>query len=261
MNGCVSPAQRIDIEAEQYGFSKQVVNSKQFAHVIYIKQGKRLLSSLHVYLEGDGSPWIRNRKISTDPTSRDALVLRLMELDDAPSIYLGRPCYHGMAEEPPCKPWLWTHGRYSTTVLDSMEHVLKRIIERSEYADVTLIGHSGGGTLAMLLAERVPETRVVVTVAGNLDPDTWTEHHGFSSLNGSLNPVDRPPLHRIIHQYHLAAEEDEIIPSWITRQALSQRADVELAFFEGFDHTCCWQRIWSDVLDCIESRCMLSEYF
>ena len=41
----------------------------------------------------------------------------------------------------------------------------------------------------MLLAERLEMTQAVVTIAANLDTDAWTELHGFSALEGSLNPA------------------------------------------------------------------------
>jgi pimeloyl-ACP methyl ester carboxylesterase len=50
-----------------------------------------------------------------------------------------------------------------------MQAALERILASGHFDGVVLIGYSGGGTLAMLLAARVPETRGVITIAGNLD--------------------------------------------------------------------------------------------
>ena len=73
---------------------------------------------LHVYLDGDGTPMLGSYP-AADPTPRDPLVLDLMALDSTPSIYVGRPCYHGLSGAP-CSPSLWTSGRYSEPVVASM---------------------------------------------------------------------------------------------------------------------------------------------
>ena len=63
---------------------------------------------LHVYLEGDGVPWITRTLIALDPTPRNPLALRLMALDPAPALYLARPCYNGTAKAPGCNPLSFT---------------------------------------------------------------------------------------------------------------------------------------------------------
>lgn len=109
--------------------------------------------------------------MATDPGPRNPLMLKLMALDTAPAVYLGRPCYPGLSRQPPCNPALWTSGRYSPQVLASLARALQTLIRDTGSRGIVLIGHSGGGTLAMLLAARVPDVRAVVTLAGNLDPD------------------------------------------------------------------------------------------
>ena len=64
----------------------------------------------------------------------------------------------------------------------------------------------------MLLAERFKQTRAVVTVAGNLDPDRWVAQHGYSPLVGSLNPARRPPLPSHILQLHFVGGRDRNVP-------------------------------------------------
>ena len=70
-----------------------------------------------------------------------------------------------------------------------MAAALSDILQRRPYQGLVLIGYSGGGVLAMLLAEQFPATQAVVTVAGNLDTDAWAIEHGYSPLRGSLNPA------------------------------------------------------------------------
>jgi hypothetical protein len=123
---CSSPAERINKEAAGYGFISQVIEGRGYKHQVYHahQQGYKQEATLHVYLEGDGMPWVNHQWVASDPTSREPLMLRLMAIDTAPSLYLGRPCYHGYSSTPPCTPGLWTDARYSENVIAGMAQVL-----------------------------------------------------------------------------------------------------------------------------------------
>lgn len=247
--GCgASPVKRIDQFAGEYGFERKVISGSGFSHVIYVNDAFRRGGNVHVYLEGDGTPWLHRFFVAKDPTPRNPVMLQLMAMDPAPSIYLGRPCYHGFADRPECRAAHWTHGRYSQAVLQSMESALSRSIDSVKTTGLFFFGHSGGGTMAMLLAERFPQVRAVVTLAGNLDTDAWTKHHRFSPLRSSLNPSRRAPLPKEIFQLHLIAGQDEIVPSSLSYSALRLQVHPETRFFPEFDHSCCWSRIWPQVL-------------
>ncbi len=244
--GCAdSPARRLDDKAADLGFSRQVLKGKGFEHVVYIKRNTQDHPVLHVYLEGDGAPWIQHRWVAADPTPRRPMMLDLMSLDPYPSVYLGRPCYNGLAHRPPCQPGMWTEGRYSPAVIDAMAGVLGELLGMTGQRRVMLFGYSGGGALAMLLAERFPQTVAVVTIAGNLDTEAWTRHHGYSPLRTSLNPARRPPL--AIRQLHLAGGDDRVVPPALLSSVLD-RPGVQLRVIEGYDHRCCWRRIWPQIL-------------
>lgn len=203
---------------------------------------------MHVYLEGDGTPWLGGRSAKY-PTPRNPLMLKLMRLDTATSVYLGRPCYHGLQQSENCESKWWTSHRYSEQVVNSMAAALQKLAGNNQQP-VVLLGHSGGGTLAMLLAERLPNIKAVVTLAGNLDIHAWTQLHHYPPLQGSLNPAERTPLPGHVHQLHLAGGRDRNVPAkFIQRVAASQHQLAEYHYFERYDHTCCWQEIWPAVLN------------
>jgi len=247
--GC-APAQRLDALAKEYGLTRDVVEGENFRLVTYRNHAQADKAALlHVYLEGDGLPWRTRYQISWDPTPRDPLALRLMKKDPAPSVYLGRPCYDGQATSTACGAYMWTDGRYGPEVVSSMRAALAHLLARREYAGVVLIGYSGGGTLAMLLAERVPQTRAVITVAGNLDPARWARLHRYSPLRGSLNPADEPPLDTEIRQVHYVGSRDRNVPPSFVRAVAREQPNAAVVVIPRFDHRCCWEAAWPSILE------------
>ena len=248
--GCApAPGERFDALVTRQGLESGAQQGTQFLHRYVRKPGGHETDRLHVYLAGDGSPWIRRRRVASDPTAREPLALRLMLRDPGRALYLGRPCYHRIDTSPPCHPRLWTHARYSSTVVDSMAAALRKLIAEEDGARaVTLIGFSGGGTLAMLLARRLDDIDRVVTVAANLDTDAWTRLHAYSPLRTSLNPATDRPLRPEVAQLHLAGSNDASVPPDLIARALQHQAGADLAVVSGFDHRCCWETAWPAVV-------------
>lgn len=246
---CSSHPGLMESRAAEFAFQRSAVQGTEFMHAVYLHRPPDPRARLHVYLEGDGIPWEDRRRVAPDPTPRHSLVLELMRLDPAPSLMLGRPCYHGHAGDPGCSPLLWTHQRYAPRVVDSMAAALERLLEDLPGTELVLIGHSGGGALAMLLAERLPQTAGVITIGANLDVEAWTRLHGYSPLDGSLNPAARPPLHGSIAQLHLAGGRDRRVPPGIIQPASDRQPDARFRVFEDYDHRCCWARHWPALLE------------
>lgn len=246
--GCASAPERIDQEALHLGYRRIEVKGNDFTHVVYQKLKSIPDSVLHVYLEGDGTPWVGERWVADDPTPRNPLMLRLMALDPIDSVYVGRPCYHGFARTPPCNPTFWTSARYSRDVADSMATVVRRILDERGSVALCLFGHSGGGTLAMLLAEQLGSTRAVVTLAGNLDVEAWARYHQYTPLAGSLNPARHSRLGAHVRQLHLVGSDDRRVPPALVEDTIIHQPNAQLRVLEGFTHTCCWEQIWPSVL-------------
>ena len=256
LQSCATPAGNLDRLAEDQGFARSTIKAAGFNLLVYRNRAAMAGltdtasngSILHVYLEGDGSPWRHRTIVMADPTPRRPLMLRLMKLDRQPAAYLGRPCYNGTSAEPPCDSALWTSGRYSPTVIDSMASALRVLIRRHKAGELWLFGHSGGGALAMLLADRLPDVTRVVTLAGNLDTDAWTRHHGYTPLFSSVNPAQQPPLRRDVLQWHLVGGRDAVIPPQLVRSFIMNQPQASGFQVDRFAHSCCWQVIWPNVL-------------
>ncbi len=252
--GCISPQELLDLQAADRGFHRLVLDGNGFRHLAYSKPGNPGdTGPLHVYLDGDGSPWRNRHTVAIDPTPRRPLMLRLMAYDPRPSLYLGRPCYHGQHAAPGCSPLLWTSHRYSSEVVDSLAAALRGYLADHPHPELVFIGHSGGGTLAMLLAERFAQTRAVLTLAANLDLDAWTTLHDYSPLSGSLDPAVRAPLPARIAQLHLAGADDDNVPAALIESVTRRQPCAEFRVLAGHDHFCCWERDWPRLLRELEA--------
>jgi hypothetical protein len=233
--------------AGQAQLTREVVEGAGFEHVLYRPARTRAGSQLHVYIEGDGSPYLDRFVVASDPTPHKPVMLELMTHDSSPALYLGRPCYFGLAHTRGCAPQSWTLRRFSPEVLASMSAVLRREITDTHCTHVTLLGHSGGATLALLLAQRVTEVDRVVTIAGNLDPLAWSRLQGYAPLTGSLDPAQESPFRSDLSLVHFAGSADRNIPPELIQSA-AERIGGAVVVVPGFTHTCCWSRIWPQIL-------------
>lgn len=243
---CAGPSPRFDQEAERLGLVRDEVAGAGFTHAVYRAPGVFRGDRLHVYLEGDGTAWVGGRHAAVDPTPRSPVALPMMARDPGPALLLGRPCYHGHYGDAGCRMSLWTDARYSEEVVASMAAALDAY--RRPGIRITLIGHSGGGTLAMLLAERVPGVDTVVTLAGNLDVAGWARLHDYEPLSRSLDPSARPPLPTNIRQVHFAAGRDREVPAELIGIAARRQPGARFEVVQEFDHACCWSRAWPELL-------------
>lgn len=246
--GCSSAPQRIDEQARLLGYTRTVMQGDAYAHVVYAKPAQAVGGPLHVYIEGDGQPYLQRSIVAADPTPRRPVMLQLMALDAETAVYVGRPCYFGLATTTPCTPLAWTVDRFSARAIDSMAEVIERLQVEGRHEVIALFGHSGGGTMAVLLARRLPGATRVVTLAGNLDIDAWSELHGYSPLRGSLNPVSEGPLPGRIDQLHLAGELDRNVPPQLIADAADLLGAPGIRILAGVGHACCWEGEWPDII-------------
>lgn len=205
----------------------------------------------HVYIEGDGHAVNLFGQPSADPTPIAPILLSALGVDAAPALYLGRPCYFD-TNDPPCSPAQWTLERYSQQTVDSLLAAARALIPPQD--KIVLIGHSGGGTLATLLAARLPQTCAVITLAGNLDVGRWISSNQYTPLPDSLDPSLQPPLAPAITQWHFAGADDRIIlPSWI--QAFSDhQPGSHFQVLAKTNHITPWQQHLVESLKALQNQ-------
>jgi pimeloyl-ACP methyl ester carboxylesterase len=208
---------------------------------------------LTIYLEGDGMAWLTRTQVSPDPTPDDPVALRLAALDASPNVaWIARPCqYTPKASNPECKPFYWTQGRFAPQVVDSIHAVISAIKRDAGAQRVHLVGYSGGGGLAVLVAARRDDVASIRTVAGNLDHRAFTSHHKVTPMDASQNPADVAPRVQSIPQIHWVGSEDKTVPELIARSyvgRMSSKVCASLQTVAGASHSQGWTSRWAELL-------------
>jgi len=271
----MSPAARLDAHALELGLRADAIQAVSadgtaFSLRTYANPGLQGMQTadpgtgrparLTIYLDGDGRPFVSPTRVARDPTGQDALTLALVAANPGPAVYLARPCYNGMSYHGTsdngishqamslyCDPRLWTTARYGETVVSAMTSAIETLMARNQPLETVLIGYSGGGVLAVLIAERLQGIDAVVTIAANLDLAAWTELHGYSPLSASLDPA-RLPGYRPVPQLHYAGSIDHNVPPALQLRFAERMPTAEFRTIEGFDHRCCWAASWAERL-------------
>lgn len=231
------------------GLSPRLVSADAITLLSFERPGPER-GTLTVYIEGDGRAWTNPWQPSTDPTPTDPIALRLAAADPArPLVYLARPCQFEASAA--CDPRLWTGARLSPQVVAIFQQAIDEAVRRSLSERIALIGYSGGGALAALIAERRHDVAWLVTIASDLDLADWVRLHGLQPLSDSLDPADDAPAIQRLPQIHLAGSEDSVVPPAIAQSFLHRlpaNSPAQVMVVPGFDHQCCWADAWPRLL-------------
>jgi len=263
--GCANPTHRALAYAQRSGLAVSIIQGTRFRHQIFSARAARNAGALdagmlYVFIEGDGSPWVDDgTKVARDPTPRRPLALELAAATPHTVLYVGRPCYFEPRTDANCTSGLWTYRRYSAEVVASTAAAVARYAAANENPPLILIGYSGGGTLAVLMASQLPATRAVVTIAANLDVDAWARWHGYLPLSSSVNPATQWPLADSIQQLHLVGGRDTNVPESVNRRYFEALSPQQIWRYAEFDHGCCWVEHWTSILAQIDAATLAGE--
>lgn len=236
------------------GLTESRVKAGGFDVRVYHKGLQRRAGCLHVYLEGDGNAWPTPYRRSTDPTPLNPMALKLAARDPGASVlYVARPCQFAESTAlARCNPEFWTSRRYSPEVVAAVDRVLDWAQAGPGHERrIGLVGYSGGGTVATLVAAGRRDVAWLVTVAGNLDPGAWAAWHRVTPLRGSLTPLDVADGLRSVPQLHLQGANDSEVPPALATGYLKHFqgvAGIRAEVIPDFDHACCWQDRWPELL-------------
>lgn len=209
-------------------------------------------ADLVIYLEGDGRAWLNRTTPSADPTPVNPVALKLAVQDLSPNLaYLGRPGQYGNAGTTDARYWLG--ARFGREVVESHLTAIRALATSVQAPAVHLVGYSGGGAIAALVAAELAAEGVPVTlrtVAGNLDIAAWVQMRRISPLEDSLNPADFVTALEQVPQIHLAGLRDRQVPAGVLDAFLvrmPRRSCVQVISVDA-DHAGPWEAVWRSVL-------------
>jgi pimeloyl-ACP methyl ester carboxylesterase len=238
--------------AAQAGFKESILSNAQFDLVVFSKPSKQVNPVLVIYIEGDGRAWKTASLPSDNPTPTNPLALRLAIQDPRPAVaYLARPCQFTTLPSRGCSEKLWTSARFSPAVIETMNEAIEKLKRQYGASELILIGYSGGGAVATLVAAKRSDIKTIITVAGNLDTDAWVRLYGLEPLSESVNPASVARSIRNIPQIHYVGAKDDVIPPAISQSFLQKMGSpnkVKVIELPNYGHVCCWTERWSELL-------------
>lgn len=258
LSGCIGGRLQAQREAAAHvaskaGWQRSNLDAGPFELVSFAPQGLQRTTVLTVYIEGDGLAWINGSTPSLDPTPLNPLALRLALRDPSgAAVYLARPCqFVTGAQRRGCQRKYWTSHRFAPEVIEASSSAIEQLKQRFAAERLVLVGYSGGGAVAALIAAQRRDVMRLVTVAGNLDHRTWTADLQLSALDGSLNPADAWQRLQSVPQIHFVGGQDgvmgeSVVESYRARFATGPAPTVRV--LPTFDHHCCWVERWPDLL-------------
>lgn len=210
---------------------------------------------MRVYIEGDGHAWATSSQPSTDPTPHTSIMLRFAAGDLNPAAYLARP--RQFVTTKACTTDVWTHSRFDRPEIESMNSALSLLKSRFQVESFELIGHSGGGEVALVLAGMRSDVNQVQTIAGNVDPIFWGKLHQLTPLKSPLTPLQYKDRLREIPQRHIVGINDRVVPPSVAAAYSAQMEGkcleivaVDASHNDGYDTI--WRRFSSNPLLCKE---------
>lgn len=237
--------------AHTVGWDEHTIHTDSFELKAY---GSRVLhnsTNLTIYIEGDGLAWVASDSLSDNPTpiTPTGLKMAINDQKNKPVAYLARPCQYVRNDQlKNCSPAYWSNLRFSPEVVNAMNQAVTDLKKYYGAKKITLIGYSGGGTIAALIAARRNDISKLITVAAVLEVKQWTKQENLTPLQGSLDPADEWQKLAAISQTHWVGGKDSIVPKEMTldyadRFPLANKPKVKV--MPSFDHACCWATDWT----------------
>ncbi len=237
--------------AENAGFKKKFIKTSDFTLLTYQKI-KKPGETIRIYIEGDGNAWKTKTRLSEDPTPSNPVALYLAAEDDYENIvYIARPGQFISENSARCNSTYWSERRFSPEVINAFNKTIDQINTGAKSSTVELVGYSGGGALAILIASQRKDVLSIRTVAGNLDSQALCAYHRVSPLKGSLNPISYASEVDHIPQRHFIGSKDSVVPEFIALSFAEKVGDKNydrITVVKGVAHAKGWRRRWKELL-------------
>lgn len=222
--------ERAEAELGAAGFAHHRRASADFPVHAWLRT--RGSATLTVVIEGDGASWFNPGWPPPDPTPESSQAAALALALPGLVAYLARPCQFEMTSA--CRIAHWTSARFAPELVDALDETLNQLKRAAGATRLRLVGHSGGGVMAALLATRRADVIGVVTLMAPLAVAEWTRQLELSPLSG-LDPMRQMALN--VPAVHVAGGRDSIVPAVIVRAYVAAKGG-EYAEWPEADHAC-----------------------
>lgn len=221
----------------------QMMSANGFSIAIWQSARGEATSPITIFIEGDGRAFTRAGRPSKDPTPRHPIVVDLVKT--TPNAYgLARPCQFITNTAKCHSNQYWTTHRFAEEVIDAYDIIITRIAQGRA---VNLVGFSGGGAIATILAARRNDVQSLITLAGNLDIAGVNAHHKVPAMPDAINPITLAPKIATIAQIHYSGAKDRIVPPFIAQNFIAKIPKPHCADHQVIANTHesrSWARSW-----------------
>jgi pimeloyl-ACP methyl ester carboxylesterase len=219
---------------------------------------------LTIYIEGDGAAWYSRQIPPSDPTPKNPIAAYLALADPHFFVaYLARPCMYLQSEQlKQCSAELWSDARFGIEALalsnqaidDLIAHIKERgLLDSPRQYSLNLVGYSGGGVLAALMAAQRRDVACLVTLASPLDIEVWAKLQKVAPLAKSFNPAYPDANLSQIRQMHWFGAEDRVVPPQAIGRYRNWNPSIEreqvIQILPNFNHRNYWIQDWPSLKD------------
>ncbi len=229
-----------------HNFQRRILRTSTFSLFSLVRPAQHASDTLHVYIEGDGFAWATRTRPSSNPTPTASTTLDMARHDTTYNavLYLARPCQY-QQNDALCEQRFWTTDRFAPEVISASSEAIDQIKAQVGAKKVVLVGYSGGGAVAALVAAQRQDVTFLGSVAGTLNTKAFTDFHKVTPLHGSRNPQDIAMLVQSIPQRHVSSPSDAIIPPLISASFCKAQQRPEYCLeIPHMKHGDSWYKMW-----------------
>ena len=143
-----------------------------------------------------------------------------------------------------CAPQYWSTARFAPEIIQAEYEALQKLVGKRP---LILVGFSGGAQVAGLLAVKYSDLYVkkLVTIAGNLDHQTWTSYHNLPPLILSENLAQYKTQYAKFLQVHYIGQNDDNILPFITENFVADKSSI--IYVNEASHNRGWQKTFPQI--------------
>ena len=248
LQGCsTSPLNDADAEAAAVSMRRHEITAGLFRLTTYSRI-RDTNKPVTIYIDGDVRGWRPSADPGIDDTPDDYVGLRLATLDPSPNVvFIARPCQFGI-DDLLCFDKAWEKGAWSQPVFASISRAVDHVAVVFPHPQLNLVGYSGGGAIAAVLASRRRDVMSLRTIAGNLDPDGNGRAHAADPQDDFVDPMGIAPRLALLPQEHFVGDKDVFVPPFLTEnfvKAIGVSYCVKVTHLPYATHQTGWQEVWA----------------